>query len=452
MLLASKQRLIEQFSGSPVYQKLVIGGAWAFSGKVLAMLTTLVVSALLSRLLAPDELGAYFLIFSMVSTAVFIAHAGLSWTALRLVAQSMGLREPGRAKQVILLTTRLAAIGTLLVAGFLAFGGVKAIAEHVFHSELIARASGMIAILVVLVSIQNFSIEIFRGFHDIRLAILFGNLGSNFFAMLFFWCLWQVNGRGSIPAVLEIHVFFSLILVILVVLLLAIRISKLPAVENSINVKEITSVSLGLWGTHLMLLVWSQADLWVVGSFQSSEGVALYGAAVRLMSIVNLPLIVTNTVLPPIISELHSQNKMMELEQVLRNSATVAALPSLLILVSLIVFNSPILGLLFGEFYRSAGLVLIVLSLGQLVNVWAGSCGLLLMYTGYQNTMMKITMVSAFMTVSGSLIAVQFFGLLGVSFSALIGMCLQNFLALFFGRRKLKIWTHARLDLRSVSF
>jgi len=55
------------------------GSVWAFSVRIFASLSGFVVNALLARLLTPDELGAYFLTFSIVMFAALVAQLVCLW-------------------------------------------------------------------------------------------------------------------------------------------------------------------------------------------------------------------------------------------------------------------------------------------------------------------------------------------------------------------------------------
>lgn len=425
-----------------IKQKLLRGGAWAFAGKVAAALTGLAVNALLARLLTPEEMGAYFLTFSLVSVAAIAAQLGLTQTIVRLVAESMGTDQPGRARQSIILVIRLTAVGAFVVAAILAFGGGQWVAERVFHSALMAQAMGLVAVWVVALTFQNVLAEVFRGFHDIRLASLFSGLSTAILAMLMFAGLWLAQGHADLDQVVLLMVIAGLSSVALSTLLLGKKLTALPKSEALIPLQEVFSIAWPLWLTNLTLFVLSQADLWILGMFRAQDEVAIYGAAARLLTLVAMSLMVVNAVVQPMIVEMHSQNNKEKLERVLRTTATIAGIPAFIVLVLFVAWGNNILALVFGDFYKSGGGILFILSLGQLANVWAGSCGLTLMLTGHQMTMLAITIVSGFITVAGALLLVGPYGAIGVASSAAFGMILQNVLMLVGVKRKVGIWTH----------
>ena len=429
--------------------RLLSGGAWAFTGKILTALTGLAVNALLARLLTPDEMGAYFLTLSLVSVAAIVAQLGLTQTIVRLIAESMGTGRQGRAKQAIRWTLRLTGISVLIVACFLAFGGGRLIAERMFHSTMMVNAMRLAALWAAVLTFQNLMAEIFRGFHDIRLATIFGGLITSFLSMLMFVGLWLLQGYSDLNQIIMLALVASISSVTLSALVLGKRLTGLSTTLHAISLKDIFEISWPLWVTSLTLFILTQTDLWILGLFRSQEEVAIYGSAARIVAIVAMPLLIVNAVVPPLIAEMYAQEKKERLEKALRSTATMAGLPALTMLMVLFLWGDSVLGLVFGEYYRSGGIILAILSTGQLANVWAGSCGLTLMLTGHQTTMMVITIICGFVTAISALLLVQPYGGAGVANAAAFGMVLQNVLMLLMARKKTGIWTHFGIGLLS---
>ena len=101
----------------------------------------------------------------------------------------------------------------------------------------------------------------------------------------------------------------------------------------------------------------------------------------------------------------------------------------------------------FGSYYQQGAVVLAVLSVGQLANVWSGSCGLTLVMSGHQKTMMNLTLACGLFNAIAALLLVRRYGALGAAAAAATTMVLQNILMLVFVKRKAGVWTHARLSL-----
>lgn len=433
-----------------IKEKLLKGSAWAFSGKVLTALSGLAISMLLTRLLTPGEMGIYFLAFSLASVAAIVAQLGLTQTIVRLVAESMGTGRPERARQSIILVLKLAAFSVFFIVCFIAFGLGELIAEKVFKSTIMLQLIGLVAVWTVIITFQKLIAEVYRGFHDIRLATILGGLATSVFSMLLFSILWLIQGKGNLEQILTLTLGAGLSSILISSAVLWNKLNKLPSGSSQITLVDIMNISWPLWITSLAILLLAQAALWIMGIFRLPSEVAVFGAAGQVLSLVAMPLLIVNAVVPPIISEMYVQEDLESLEKSLRNIAFISSIPALLVLVVFIFFGGLILGFLFGEFYQTGGMILIILSVGQLVNVWAGSCGQVLMLTGYQTTMMVITIFCGVITVVLAWVLVEAYGGVGVAVAASTGLTMQNFFMLLAVKNKLGIWTHVTLSFSSI--
>ena len=105
------------------------------------------------------------------------------------------------------------------------------------------------------------------------------------------------------------------------------------------------------------------------------------------------------------------------------------------------------LGLIYGAHYQQGANALILLSLGTIVNVWTGPCGITLKMTGHQTTTMMISLVAGLVGFVTALLVVDSYGATGVAAATALGTILQNLLSLFFAKWKTGIWTHAQWNL-----
>lgn len=429
-----------------VGQRLLSGGAWALAGKVATVLAALIVNGLLARLISPREMGAYFLTLSLVTVSARVAQLGLNRAVVRLVAEAMGSGFPGRARAAIWLVSRLGLLGAVLVGGILALGLGKWVAVHIFASSFMASVTGLAAFWTMALALQSLLAETFRGFHDIRLATLFGGLFTAASSCLLFGGVYAFRGQGTLGEVMSLVVATMWAGTLLAGLIMYRRVILLEEAETHVHTREVFSIAWPLWVTGLTFLLITQMDMWVLGAFRSQDEVAVYGAATRLVQLVAMPLLIVNAVVPPLVAEMYAKGKRKELERALRTVATLCAAPAVLTLLVFVFGGHQILGWVYGPFYGSGAMVLAVLCLGQTANVWAGSCGVVLMMTGHQTTMMAIAMGCGLLAFSGSLLVVRELGSLGVASVTATSMILQNALMLGFAKKRCDIWTHAGIS------
>lgn len=402
-------------------------------------------SFFLARLLRPEELGAYFLVFSLVGIAAAVAQLGLHRVVVRFVAESMAVGQAGRAKQVLRLVFLHGTLGALLAAVLLAGGLGSWFAQHVFHSGAMQGVMGLAALWVVAMTLQTLIAESFRGFHDIRLAVLFGGLSTSSLSVVLLSLVWWWLSRASLDQVVVLLLGATAVSVLLGGVLLRRR-SAVLGDRGAVTARELRTAALPIWLSSLMFLVVAELGIWIVGGGRTTEEAALFGAAVRLAAFLAMPLSVVNAVVPPIIAELYTQRRRTELEEVLRSGATLAALPSLLLLVFLALFSEPVLGIIYGDYYRQAGVILMLLCVGQLANVWSGSCGFALMMTGNQTILLWIVLLHGILTALGGFLVVGSFGGQGVACVVALALALRSLLMVLAVRIKTGIWTHAGLN------
>ena len=425
-------------------ERLLSGGLWAFGGKAATALTGLASNVLLARLLSPQDLGAYFLAFSVVSFGAVLGSLGLGQTVVRLVAESVGTERFGRARRVVGIVTNLGLLGACVASGcYLLFGAF--IGSRLFHSPALAAITGLVSAWILVTALQRVQAETFRGFHDIRYATLTGGLmtGALLFAGLS--SLWLDGTGATLPAVVTLAVVSGLANALLSGWLLRRKMAALPpqSIKDEVGFGEVLGVAWPLLVANLLSAALVSADLWVLGAFGTQEEVAVYGAAARLMNVVAMPLMMVNAVVPPFIAGMYAQGRRAGLERLLRSTSTLAGAPAFVLLAGFILFGGPVLGLVYGDYYRAGAAALAVLSAGRLVGVWAGSCGMALIMTGHGTLMMAITTACGTLTVVAALGVVGEYGYLGVAAAFSVGFALQNVLWWICAKITTGMWTHA---------
>jgi O-antigen/teichoic acid export membrane protein len=211
--------------------------------------------------------------------------------------------------------------------------------------------------------------------------------------------------------------------------------------------------ALPVLGHTLATLLQNQSGIWFLEAFQPSSDVALYGVAARVVVLITVPLSVVNSVIAPMIPDLFGKGETERLERILRGLSTLSTIPAVIALIVFFLAGPFFLQLVFGEFYRAAGNLLIILTLGTVFNVMAGSCGLTLILTGHQKTLMGISIFTGLLTAVAVYYAAGRFGTIGVASVVSASLFLKNVLMIIFNKRLTGIWAHAmlRLDSRTIT-
>lgn len=392
----------------------------------------------------------YFIAFSTALIGGTVALLGTDKSIVRFVAASLATGRPGRARASIRLAYRVSALGvlaTVIVLGLV----LGPILDWQFGAASATTAVvALIALWAAGVGFQTLTAESFRGFHDFRLATAFDGLVTNVLAVALLAAIWLAGVSMTLTRALLVAVIATLVGVVVSATTLRRRVRTLPA-DGHLDRAELRAVSWPLWVVNIAtFLLGTGIDIWIVGALDGARDAALYGAASRLVLFVATPLIIVSQVVPPIVAQLHAQDRPRRLERTLRDVATVAGIPASAVLLVFLVAGGPILAIIYGPAYRDAATVLAVLSVARLFTVYAGTCGIALMMTGHQRTMMTITIVSGMLSVGLGLALGIPFGMVGVAVGTAAGQIFQNLAQLFWAHRRLGIWTHARMSLQPV--
>src|SRR5919107_1390180 len=465
---------MKYLSGSFLRRRLLSGSAWASGGRIGGAMLGIVTNGLLARLLSPQEFGAYFLALSIVSLGAVVGSLGLPKTVVRLVAENMGLDRSGRTRRAIRTVLRLGVLGTLGISlAYLLAGDLVGELFQPQYSSLLVGVTGLMAGWIAIAVVQEITAETFRGFHDIRLATLLGGLatggksGGVIMRVLLLGILallWVRSAETSLATVLLVSIGSGSASVLVSIWLLYAKVSSLGSSqgtqmqeeeEEPVNAKEVLEDAIPFLAIALTSFMLLSADIWILGALGSGTDVAVYGAASKLVTFVAMPLLIVNLVLPPIVAEMYAQGRTGRLERTLRTFSTLAGVPSLLILLVFMLLGGPILGLVYGvELFppgslaiHQGAIVLVVLSAAKLTAVWAGSCGLVLQFTGHQSSMLRVSLLTSPLFFVVAILATQRYGPVGVACAAGATTALQNVIMVLLAKRKTGMWTHVMFSL-----
>ncbi|WYD82166.1 MAG: flippase [Candidatus Electrothrix gigas] len=434
-----------------VKQYLIKGGTWAFAGKVASLIMGLVLSSFLARLLSPEDMGAYFLALNLATFFSIFSRMGVDNSLQRFVAEALGRGQPHVACTIIRKGLTLTLISALLVAVVVYLWVGPWVNQHLFTSERLGNSISFVSFWLILLTFQNVFTAVFQGAQQIKKAVIVNGLLTSSVATVFIAYYLMVKGQALLSEVLPWILIAGgcNILFALLALMNNKTISNKSVKKNkSVGYIGLISHSWPLLVNAIMMFTLSQSGLWVMGAFASDAEVAVYGAALRLVLLTSTTLTIVNTILPPLIVHLHRDNQKERLEKVLRSTATIAALPALVVLFSYIFFGGWILEAVFGEYYRTGAILLIIMSLGQAANVLVGSCGYVLIMTGHNHVIMFISIASAVIAFGASLLLVQHYGSVGVAVSYSVAMVIQQVAMLLFVRCMCGFWTHANYRIK----
>jgi len=396
---------------------------------------------ILARLIPPEALGVYFLTQSLVIMASNIGEFGLNRPIVRMISADVAAGRVGAARRAVRSAVAISAISGFVVLVFVTAGPGRWLALHVFDSRPMADTVALIGLWVAGRIVLNIGSAALQGLHRVGLsALLSGALSASLLAGICGALLW----RGTTVAystIIVIATSTTLAAALLCAALVWAPFSGIRAAGPS-RTRALLANTLPIFAAGVLQVAAVQADLWIVGAQLDPADVALYGAAKRLATLVGFPVMVLSFVVPPLMSDLYARGERARLQRLLRAATTAASLPAVAGFGLFFLFPSEILALTYGEVYGQAAVLLRILCVERLVFTLLGPGSLLLVMTGHERAILRITIVSSALSLSAIYAGGHLAGLLGVAVAYALasgGTALWYFLE---AHRQTGIWCH----------
>lgn len=430
-----------------VKKRLVSGGAWVFGGRVFSMSSQLAVNGFLARLLSPTDMGLYFLVFSLVNFFMMFSLLGMQRSIVRIISESLALERPEKSVLAVRYMIQIGAFTSISLAIVLFAGAGKFISEMIFNTKLIGNLVYLPAAWLIIFTLQTLIAEAFRGFHDIRYATIFNGLISSAICTFVFGFLLFIGKKVDLEIVLIITIGSYFINFIFASTLLYRLTSKIEKTKRELITRyDMLKNSWVLYFQNLILFIMTSGHLWLLAYLSTKQNVAIYGAVFRLMVIITTSLAMIRLTILPTIGHLYAKKYYSEVEKVLKVSALVAGIPAILGLSLVILMGKPILFILYGSHYAEGYSALIILSVANLINVFTGMPGPLMVMASKEKQMLLFTIISSVVGLSLSSFLIGILDYTGVSIGAGTGIILYNILMAWYCKSKLSISTTISLN------
>ncbi len=431
-------------------RRLVLRGlSWTGIGYPLNVGLLFASQVLVANLIAPKAFGSYTLALSIVTSSALIAQLGLPHTLLRRASAALSNGDAAEARHEIV-SALIVAVGAALVCGAILGSPLgEELFDFAFPRTAVATVAALVGIKAGLRVFENILPEALRAFRDYSRATIFGQLLTNFLLCLVLAVLLATSTEANLEDVLLVGVIVSACALVPGGFAVATKLRGTGATGLSFR----TPVEPSLWLSTVGLALVGQLDLLVVGSMGSARDLALYSAPFRLGLLVGLPLVAVNQAVTPLIAGWHAQAMRARIQQTLQATAGLAVIAAALVGLVYLVAGKWILETLFGSaFYRGGWTVLLILTVGQIVQTYAGSCGFSLLMTGNHRAYAVIVAVSMPMTLAMQIAGFEIGGIEGLAIATALMLSLQNLTQLLVVRRRAGFTTHAdpRATLREV--
>ncbi len=211
--------------------------------------------------------------------------------------------------------------------------------------------------------------------------------------------------------------------------------------------REVLWFSAALFGVGILEFVLAQADKILLGAFLDIRQVGIYSVAAALVVFVPVALQSVNQIFSPTIADLHVRAEHALLGRLFQTLTKWIFGLTVPLAFVMIIFAKPLMRL-FGPAFEAGWLVLVLGTLGQLVNAGVGPVGYLLLMSGNQARLIRVQVLMAVFMIAATLGLVRPLGMAGVALAAALTNVLANVLYLRQVRAALQLSPYNRTYLR----
>ncbi|HTR66982.1 MAG TPA: flippase [Terriglobales bacterium] len=420
-----------------------------FAGTIFNAAAGYLFKVYLARVLGAKALGIYALGMTLVGFLSVFNVLGLHRTALRFVAEYSATGKAGLLRGFLVRSMAvLAAANIVLVAVMLLAG--PWVAVRLYHTPELRSYIGLFAVIMLLGVFTTFLGQVLGGYQEVaRRTVIINFVGTP--AAIAVTVLLVALGKG-----LWGYIFAQIVSAVLVLGLSAALVWRLtPKPEHGPSVsfppleKKVISFSAAVLGLSFLEFIVSGTDRVVIGYYLSARELGIYAVAGAIVVFVPIVLRSINQIFAPIISDLYARGQLAMLNRMFQTLTKWVVGLTVPLAAVLIVFAKPLMRI-FGPDFEKGWPILVVGTVGQLINCGVGSVGTLLLMSGQQKRLVWIQAATAATMVVLSLALVPRWGITGAAVATAVTLGMANLWFLIEVRRRLGLFPYNRQWWRLV--
>jgi O-antigen/teichoic acid export membrane protein len=396
-----------------------------FAGTMFTAAAGYLFKVYLARALGAEALGLYALGMTIIGFVGVFNGLGLPQSAVRFVALYTATNMYGELRGFIVRALGLLLAANVVLGSLVVLAGPW-VAQRFYHAPELRGYLGLFALIMILGALTTFFGQVLQGYKDVsRRTIITNFVGTPLMMLLTIGLVLLGKGlRGYIVAqVVSAGVVLILLLVVVWKLspVGARRLAgTLPRLES-----QVLSFGAAVFGIGLMEFLLAQVDKILIGVYINAREVGIYAVAMAIVAFVPVALQSVNQIFSPTIADLHARGELDLLGRLFQTLTKWILAFTLPLATVVIVFSKPLMRI-FGEAFEAGWIVLVIGTLGQLINCGTGSVGYLLLMSGNQKRLIKVQAIMTGVMVVLNALLIPSLGIRGAAVATAVTAILSN--------------------------
>ena len=378
----------------------------------------------LTTLMSTAAYGEYAYALSWLVVILAIGKFGLDNSSLRLIPEYKVNSDAMLMHGFILVANLLAFIASLILVT-ISLGLIWFLFEEIWtqYGYLVILTGSIVPFL----SLLMVNGSILRGMGYILIPQAVVKIMPHVLIITVALIFYNINNDELLSNEVLISITLSAYIASLVTVLFLYRsnLAKSPLVNRKYDLRKWTSISMPMMSTAIVVQVQNQVDIIIAGMYLSTEDIAVYSVAKKIVGIVVFGLSAVNVVAAPTISKLWFSNSKVELQNYLTVIARLLVATTIPVVIFVYLFGQTMLGL-FGSDYKEGYVSLLILVAGQSISAIVGTVALIMNMTDRHNQLAFILFLTAISNMVLSLLLIPNFGIIGAAGASSIAVVASN--------------------------
>jgi O-antigen/teichoic acid export membrane protein len=398
-------------------------------GAILSFTLTIVIA----RLLGAEETGRYFLVLSMVTPLAIAVRMGLDSVVTRQVSSFSVDNDWRQINSLYSVVFRWVIFTSVLVSLF-SFCSGSWLSVNIFDKPELIPVWDLFLWAIIPFSLYSIQGQFFQGVKMMPGFMFSQGLGLPLFLLLILTIFWSVEITLTASLLAASYVVASFF-VMAVLVFFWFKIADVQLAKPK-RLGALVPSALPLWGIQILGQVLQWAGPIALGIWAMSADVAIFSVAYRTALLIPIVLMAVNSIAAPKFAAQYHQNDMRGLHQVAIWSTRLMLIASMPVVGIFLLFPKWVMGL-FGPEFAEGSAILMVLAMGQLVNVATGSVGFLLSMTGHERELLKSTVITVVLMLILCSWLIPTYGIMGAAIAQSASLSVQMFINSWFVKRAL---------------
>ncbi len=398
-----------------------------------------------TNVLTPSEIGLISILFSIAGIFQYFTVFGITNSLIKFYPE---YRDEKNKKTGFLIFIIITPVFLFLLVSVIFLLNYELIIEK--YDNILIKKYFLYVILILLI---NTLTEIFRQFLRIYYKTNYSTFVKDFLFKIFHLLLLLTVLFFNMKFVHYFHILLSFYFLMLVLFILkTLKLMDLYKPDfsflNKKFLKKFVSYSSFRFLTSISGGLINKIDKLMISFFGSLANVGVYSIS---LSIGNILGIVGRSVLKvahPQISDDLNKNNYKKIESTYKSTAKFEFFIGIFLFIYFTLFAKDFLTIL-GKEYSKGYLVLIVMALGQLINLMAGMCGGIISYSKYYKFAFYVRIIILLINAALNYFLIQELGILGAAIATSFSLAIFNIVKIIFVYRKFDMLPFTKFNLKS---